>query len=300
MLVKQARATLTVVELDHGESFQFVLADGSKRTLKLIHSSARIRRTNLAEPMVEQYGGNTVYRIGALLEVDGCRFELLREIGSDKTFGPPHTLFGMTLWLDAVGAAFDTVVSETHGECRPQKQVRLAVQDAGLRICPVLLHPWCPLPADGLRIDDCYCGDDCWLGAYQGASAHGGLDINHPAGTPLWLPISVDDQWLFNTIAGGDNNNRWRGVHKWPDGSSWWLESRHMTRLRVPEHVPVEAGAHYADGAGVLNGAYEHSHFKFGIVEPDDDQVIWLDPWLLFRQMYLDRAMTGYHRSSVR
>jgi hypothetical protein len=66
------------------------------------------------------------------------------------------------------------------------------VQDATLRVCPDLVHPFCPIPKDGLRIEDCYNGENCWLGALYGAAAHAGLDINHPAGTPLWTPIDFD------------------------------------------------------------------------------------------------------------
>ena len=76
----------------------------------------------------------------------------------------------MQIWFDAVDDIFE-FLEETHGECRPAKHARFALQDATLRICPETLHPWCPLPEGGLRIEDCYRGEDCWLGAYHGVQS---------------------------------------------------------------------------------------------------------------------------------
>ncbi|MFW6155039.1 MAG: hypothetical protein ACOC95_07485 [Planctomycetota bacterium] len=200
---------------------------------------------------------------------------------------------GLRIWLDTVDDIFD-FLTDGHGGCRPRKRVRLALQDASLRICPVLLHPWCPLPAGGLRVEDCYNGEDVYLGAYWGAAAHAGLDLNHPAGTPIWAPISFDDHELFNSVAGGDNNNRWRGIHRWPDGSTWILQVHHVIRLHAPKHTRIEAGALVADGAGVWVGDHEHSHFAFRVAEPGEplDSAVMLDPWILFHRMYADRGAT--------
>ena len=126
------------------------------------------------------------------------------------------------------------------------------------------------------------------MGAYDGASAHGGLDINHPKGTPLYAPISVDDQFLYNSTEMGHNNNRWRGIRRWANGAQWVLQSCHMTRLTVPEHQPLEGGQRYAEGAGVWVGVAEHSHFTFAVF--DHGELIRLDPWILFWQMYQDEA----------
>ena len=105
------------------------------------------------------------------------------------------------------------------------------------------------------------------MGAYDGASAHGGLDINHPKGTPLYAPINVDDQFLYNSTEMGHNNNRWRGIRRWANGAQWVLQSCHMTRLTVPEHQPLEGGQQYAEGAGVWVGVAEHSHFTFAVFD---------------------------------
>ncbi|RMD76625.1 MAG: hypothetical protein D6820_12375 [Lentisphaerae bacterium] len=212
---------------------------------------------------------------------------LEREIATQNSFYEPWEFFGIRLWFDAVADIF-TFLNETHGECRPRKQARFAVQDARLRICPVRLHPWCPLPPEGLRIEDCYNGEDCWLGAYFGASAHGGLDINHPAGTPIWAPLDIHDHFYFNSVQDGANNNRWRGLHFWSNGSQWILQTHHMIRLTVPEYSWLPAGTQFAEGAGVWVGSHEHSHFVFRIFEYGE--LYHLDPWILFWQMYRDQS----------
>ena len=292
LIEKTARETLTAVELDVGDELQFRLADGTVRHLMVEKTSAAVHETTLANPGVPQEGARTVCRMHCRIRIDGHSVNLVRWVGCQRSFYQPWDLFGLRLWFDAVADLF-AHLNETHGDCKPRKRVRLAVQDANLRICPVLLHPWCPLPLGGLRIEDCYDGSDCWLGPYFGADAHGGLDINHPAGTPLWSPIEIHDHEMFNSLARGDENNRWRGVHRWPDGSTWILQSHHLIRLLVPEHEGFPAGTRYAESAGVHVGTHEHSHFVFRVCEPgaSRDEAILLDPWILFWQMYQDRQI---------
>jgi hypothetical protein len=252
---------------------------------------ATVVDTNLEEPLKGFDGGYTTFNMSCHLEIDGKPLEIHRELGNEKTFDHPRDLFGMRVWFDANEKIFE-FLTDDHGGCRPGKAARLAVWDASDRICPVLVHPWCPLPPGGLDIRDSYQGADCWCGAYFGSEAHGGLDINHPVGTPLWAPISFESQGLFDAVAAGDNNNRWRGTHRWADGSRWVLQVHHVADLRVKEGSPVEAGTRFADAAGVRVGYYEHSHFVFKVIEPEASEPIALDPWLLFRQMYLDRKAT--------
>ena len=291
---KKARETLTAVELDPGEIFEFELASGETRRIEFVSAWVEIVESTVDEPKVEKAGAVTNYRFQARFEIEGVSVTMVRHVSFQESFYEPRELFGMRIWLDAVQDIFEHL-TEDHGECKPSKRVRFAVQDASLRICPVLLHPWCPLPEGGLRIEDCYNGEDVWLGAYFGAAAHGGLDINHPAGTPIWAPISFHDHELFDSLASGANNNRWRGFHRWPDGSEWVLQCHHVIRLRVPEHEPVEAGSLVADGAGVLTGSHEHSHFVWRVRDAGDagGGEVMLDPWILFWQMYRDREMTG-------
>ena len=300
IIERTAKPTLTAVEMLHGDTLNFRLPDGQATAIELMDTGAEIMETTLKQPGVPEPGAKTTYRFWGDFRINGRDVRLAREVGTQQSFYDPWVADGVQIWLDAVDAVFD-FMQETHGPCRlralcnsrppARKHARLAVQDAAGRICPERVHPWCPLPPGGLDIRHCYRGEDCWLGAYDGASAHGGLDINHPRGTPLSAPIDLDDQFLYNSTAWGHNNNRWRGLRRWPDGSQWVLTSCHMIRQTVAEHQPLTAGTQYADGAGVWLGAAEHSHFAFAIF--DCGELIRLDPWILFWQMYRDLPAGG-------
>jgi hypothetical protein len=285
---RKAKDTLTAVELDRGEVEEFELVSGEVVRIELIATEAEILRTTLAELRVEEDCARTDYRFRCVLSINGREHTLEREVSTQKSFYEPWEIDGVRIWFDAVQDIFE-FLTEAHGECAPHKHARFAIQDATLRICPEPLHPWCPLPEGGLKIENSYRGEDCWLGAYNGASAHGGLDINHPAGTPLWAPLDIHDQFYFGSLELGCNNNRWRGIHRWPNGAEWILQACHMTALTVEEHTPIRRGEQFASGAGVLSGAAEHSHFIFKV--HDYGETVLLDAWILFWQMYRDQAV---------
>lgn len=294
-LRRHAKSTLTAVEMVHGETLEFTLHSGSRVSIELVDTQAEIVRTTLQEPGREECGATTIYRFWADVRVEGTEMRMQREVGTQASFYEPWEVRGVRIWLDAVDAVFG-FLQETHAPCRPQancwpggparRHARLALQDAESRICPDTVHAWCPLPKGGLKIEACYRGEDCWMGAFDGVSAHGGLDINHPKGTPLFAPIDLDDHFLYNATDRGHNNNRWRGIRRWDDHTTWILTSCHMTGLTVAEHTPLRAGMQYAEGAGVWVGGIEHSHFGFAVL--DHGELIRLDPWILFRQMYKD------------
>jgi len=290
---KTARPTLTAVEMDAGDELHFTLATGQTRVLRLISAEAGIHESNLAALGKAGPLAKVILRMLCRLEIDGYPIEINRWVGSQASFYEPWEIMGLRFWFDACTGLFEHL-TDNHGGCRNRKLARFAIQDASLEICPELLHPWCPLPPSGLRIEDAYQGSDCWMGPYFGTEAHGGLDINHPAGTPIWTPVALDHHGYFNSLSRGDNNNRWRGIRRWDDGSIWVLQVHHLVRLRVKEGGPLSAGTHLADAAGVYVGTHEHSHFVFGIIEPgaaDTDKIL-LDPWILFWQMYRDRRRT--------
>ena len=104
------------------------------------------------------------------------------------------------------------------------------------------------------------------------------------SGTPLHAPIAFDDQFLFHSLTAGQNNNRWRGIRRWPNGSVWWLQAHHLNKMLVPEHTPLARGQLYAETAGVHVGAHQHTHFAWRISEEGEDY--WIDPWIFFWQTF--------------
>ena len=292
---RKAKDTITVVEILHGDILEFTRLDGTLCVFKLNKTGARIVNTTLKTPGICENGARTIYTFWAEVTIDGKEHRLERIVGTQDSFYEPWVIAGLRIWLDAVDDIF-TFLEETHGSCGlgglfsadrpPRYHARFAIQDYMARICPDLLHIWCPIPEKTLRIEDCYRGEDCWLGAFAGASAHAGIDINHPARTPLYAPIDLDNQFYFNSIATGHNNNRWRGIRRWNNGAEWILQAHHMTSLLVEEHTPLKRGQHYAEGAGVWSGGVDHSHFEFKI--HDYGVTMPLDPWILFWQMYQD------------
>lgn len=296
-----AKDTLSAVQLDVGDCLRFRLHSGAVRTVRVRAAFAEVEARGPGWSGADD--GVLRYRMACELEIDGYPVQLVRTVPSAQNFSAPYELFGMRLWLDTAGD-LSQFLADTHGggdpraSCFPRHDLRLALWDATGRICPVLLHPWCPLPADGLRIEDCYRGEDTWMGPFCGREAHNGLDINHPAGTRLWTPISIDEHEMFDSVERGDNNNRWWGRHHWDNGSTWVLQSHHLIRLLVPEDRPIAAGTAYAESGGMYIEAAEHSHFVFRVI--DGDTEVQLDPWLLFWQMYEDRKATlGVHHGHV-
>lgn len=283
----EANGILSAVEMDVGDILEFKLRSGEVRTLVLNSTNAEIVYTNLDPLKVGKASGATVYHFTCDIIIDGVPMTLQRYVCSQESFYEPYVINGMRIWFDAVTDIFD-LVNENHGECKPNKQARFAIADATERICPDELKPWFPLPPETLDIRDCYMGNNCWLGPYLGANAHGGLDLNHPKGTAIWAPIDFDDHYLFNSLAQGHNNNRWRGTHTWPNGDTWILQIHHIYHLLVPEHTPIKAGTLYAEAAGASVGNHEHSHFVFRVKENGADEELLLDPWILFWQMYED------------
>jgi hypothetical protein len=282
---KRAKDTLTAVEMNRGDVLEFTCFNGEKIRLELKSTDANVLRSTLKQLKVEESQGRTDYKFSCILSCNEKEITLEREVSTQRSFYEPWVIGKVKIWFDAVENIFE-FLNEAHGECRPRKHARFAIQDASLRICPERLHPWCPLPPGGLKIEQCYRGEDCWLGAYNGASAHGGLDINHPRGTPLWAPLDIHDHFYFNSLEMGHNNNRWRGIHRWKNGAEWILQAHHMTELTVAEHHPISKGTPFAHGAGVLSGSTDHTHFVFKI--HDEGETVLLDPWILFWQMYQD------------
>ena len=285
----EAKDTLTPVELNRGEGFTFKLRNGEVREFVLEDTFADVLLTSCADTRVEEPDGGTMYHFTCRVRIDGHRMTMERYVCSQECFYEPYVINGMRVWFDGVQDIFDFTM-ENHGPCKPNRHARFAVQDATLPICPQEMVAWCPIDGQFIDVGDCYNGDDPWMGPYLGGTAHGGMDINHPRGTPLWAPIDFDYGHYHACVARGANNNRWEGVRRWPDGSTWVLGTYHVIRTLVPEHAPIKAGTHYAEAAGVWVGSHDHTHFVFKVKERG--QVFHLDPWILFRQIFENEKRT--------
>ncbi|RJP33292.1 MAG: hypothetical protein C4527_05140 [Candidatus Omnitrophota bacterium] len=88
----------------------------------------------------------------------------------------PYVINGMRIWFDGVRTIGDWF-NENHGDCLPKKQARFTVQDMTLPLCPQEMRAWYPNPTNTIDVRESYNADDVWMGPYQGADLHGGLDI---------------------------------------------------------------------------------------------------------------------------
>lgn len=282
-LERTTQATLTAVEMNDGEVLRFRLANGETRTLEVVSTAARVLLTNLPQFKKGFHGGQSLYEMICRVRVDGHPLTMRRYVPVQQSLYEPYVINGLRIWFDGV-RDIEQFLNDNHGGGLPRKDARFALQDMTLPICPEPLRPWYPNRENYIDVGESYNANDVWMGPYQGADLHGGLDVNMPIGTPLWAPIDFDTQFYFNSLAAGDNNNRWRGIRTWPNGERWVLQAHHIVRLLVPEHQPLKQNKRYAEAAGILTGSHAHSHFVFKI-GPEDDEVL-LDAWILFWQIF--------------
>jgi hypothetical protein len=286
IMERRAKPTITPFGLNHADTLRFLLRDGRAWQLTLLKTSAEITERNGSRI--------TAYAFDCDVRINGKEHHFRREVGTQASFYEPWEIDGAHLWFDAASCIFKDsggFMLEKDWAlgflCKPSHAARFAVQESGVPICPEPLKPWYPNESGRIDIGQCYNGEDCWMGPYGGDAAHCGLDINMKAGTTLSAPLSFDDHYLFHSTAAGFNNNRWRGVRRWPDGSQWWLQSHHLIRMLVPERGRLKAGTPYATTAGVMVGSHEHTHFMFRILDQGGDYL--LDPWILFWETFRQR-----------
>ncbi len=292
VIERSVKPTLTPFGLHIGDTFRLQLRSGRLWEMTLLATRARIlardfNRLHSYHDPSHDSGDISAYGFTALVRINGREYELRREVGTQKSFDEPARIEGVCLWLDAVASIFRDAggfMAEKDWKggwiCKPSQAARFAVQEEGLSLCPEPLHPWYPNESGRPNISQCYDGEDCWMGPYNGASAHCGLDLNMPKGTVLTAPFDLDCHEMFNTLAAGFDNNRWRGVRRWPDGSEWRIQTHHLIEMIVPERTPLKAGTPYATTAGVRVGLHPHTHFMFQITEQGGQY--WLDPWIVF------------------
>lgn len=283
LIEHRAGETLAAVEMDQGDTLHFTLGNGERRTLVVESTEARVVLTNLPQLKKGFHAGETIYEMSCRVRVDGHRMTMRRYVPVQQSFYEPHVINGMRIWFDGV-RDIEKFLNDNHGGGLPRKDVRFAVQDMTLPICPQTIRPWYPNSENSIDVVDSYNANDVWMGPYQGADLHGGLDINMPIGTPLWAPIDFDTQFYFNSLKMGQNNNRWRGVRTWDNGQRWVLQAHHIVQLLVPQNTPLKQNTHYAEAAGVLTGSHAHSHFVFKVGADGNETA--LDAWIIFWQIF--------------
>lgn len=303
----KASATAAVVELNVGDSLDFELLNGERRRIELVGAEAKVVDRRLC--------GIRKYEFSMTLEIDGRPHRLGYQVPSDEFIGKPFVVNGMNIWPDAVADVFKDaggfmVEKDFHhgGQtCRPNRRACFVIQDASGRVCPDRVHWWYPERSWPIASVGCYHGGDTWMGTWyqvrelppspRGDEAHGGLDINMPRSTPLRTPFAVDDQYYFDRVSKGKNNNRWRGVRDWSDGTRWWIQSHHIDTVldRIPDHVPLAADVEYCLSGGQWAWEFHHTHFNLRVfrkvVAPDGEAAMedcWINPAIVFWQAQQD------------
>lgn len=289
---RRAKPTLTPIELDPEDTVRFILDDGTPWEMTLLATSAAVLE-RLPKPVAddEHFGGDVkVYGFTAVVQVNGTQHTLAREVGSQRSFYEPWVIDGVRLWFDAARCAFihppatQGVIHEkdwAHRHiCSPMRAGRFVMQQADRPIAPEPIGKWFDGQQPVPDIRQCYRGEDCWMGPYNGGAAHCGLDINMPAGTILAAPISLDDHYVFNDLNAGHACTRWRGSRRWADQSDWIIHTHHLFHMLAPQRCPLARGTPFAKAAGTGVGAVAHSHFMFRVIEQGGDY--YLDPWILF------------------
>lgn len=291
VIIRSAKSTITPVEMDIGDTLKFTLRNGQTRVMVLQETDAGVVITNLGRLKTDQPGGGTAYYFTCKLSFDGHAMFMKRFVGTQESFYEPYVINGMRIWFDGVSKIADIILDNHGGHVSgaiPEKQARFAVADMTDDISPSKLSPIYINNQNLINIADCYNGDDCWMGAYNGVELHGGLDINQPRGNPNFTPFPIDSQYFYNSLAKGDNNNRWRGIHKWGNGDTWIFQNAHMLNLLTNEHEKIDQGVHYAECCGVHLGNNEHAHYIFKVIPAGGGKEFQLDPWILFWQIFQD------------
>lgn len=300
---RNCKSTMTPFGLNHGDTLVYTRADGGTVTIELLDTEAHVIERDYARYGYGAASGDiSAYGFSCTLKVNGKEMTVERETGSQKSFYDPVAVEGVHLWLDAVKRIFNTsfdhqgdrggfmVEKDILGGyvCMPSRYARFMIQDDRLSICPEPLHFWADTPRELPRIENCYNGEDCWMGPYGGAFAHCGLDLNMQAGSRLYAPVDLDTQYYHKTLAAGFRNNSWHGFRKWEGNVIWRLSAAHIIEPLVPEHTPVKRGTAYATTAGTAVGAHQHTHFNLQVTE--NGGTYMLDPWIIFWQALKDNS----------
>jgi hypothetical protein len=293
----RSKNTISCVELNEGDEIKYELTSGRIVHLKLLKSKTEIVFSTINLPGKGTGNDASVFKMECLFNIDGQELKMVRYVPVQESFYEPYNVNGLRIWFDAL-KSLSQFYNENHGDCLPKKQVRIALHDANIPICPEELVNWCNIPDNYPNVNLSYRGEDTWLGTYFGTDLHGGLDINMPSNSPLWAPLSFDFNYNFNTIKSGHNNNRWRAFKNWENGDTWIIQTHHHNELLVPEFQNIKKGTKYAYTAGTLSGSHTHTHFVFKVKQPGFEE-FFMDPWILFWQILENKKINSKELKAV-
>lgn len=298
IIKRSFKPTMTPIELNHGEKLVYTRKDGKELTIELISTDANILYTNKDKIPPDESGndrGNMyrarlMYEYTADIKFNDIPMVMRRYVCSQESFFEPYVVNGVRIWFIGVTDIFEEyggfLNTARSANGIPHKNARFVLQDMESRICPGKIYPWFK---DGKDKDDnfiyqenfidigrCFNGDDCFMGAYLAGESHGALDINMAQNSLMYAPFDLDTQ----------EGIRADGKKTWPDGSEWRINTGHIIKKYVPDHVPVEGGQPYGLGARRACWWHPHAHFGFQIFEKN---ILYeIDPWILFWQLFED------------
>lgn len=262
----KTHSTIQPVELNKGDVAEYTLLNGETRRVEYLGGDSKILEVPCTEGVIATFTMR--------LKVDGEEIPFRRYLATQESFYEPAVVNGLQIWPDSTLEYLLHTVPMRYpakGPCRqhPWKDARIVLHDATLPICPEKLAPWFRdqrMKKRFIPIKDAYHGGDCWLGPFSFGIAHGGLDIRARAGSLLYTPYAVDNQWLPQYVKRGDKNTRWRGIRRWDDGAVWSIKTSHLIQPQNPEGIALTNGAVVSTAAGTAIGWYEHTHFELHIM----------------------------------
>lgn len=152
-----AKNTITVVELDESDEVRYKLQTGRIVHLKIVRSRSEIVFSTIDLPAKGSPTDASVFKMKCLVNIDGHDLNLTRFAPVQESFDEPYYINGLIIWFDAL-KSLNQFYNENHGDCLPNKQVRIALHDATLPICPEEITYWSIIP-DNLYLFSLFTGN---------------------------------------------------------------------------------------------------------------------------------------------
>ena len=103
---RKVKPTLAAIEMDRGEVEEVELVSGDVVRIELVSTAARVLRTTLRQPKVEEKAGRADYSFTCVLRINGREHSLEREVSTPRSFYAPWVIdlkvhdYGETILLD--------------------------------------------------------------------------------------------------------------------------------------------------------------------------------------------------------